>query len=122
MERHTLFVQTNTDLFQDDALCPSAAPANSNGGEEKMLHPSDVHFRRERQTFRRLPQSQAVLFSVHTFIRPVTQLGDDELAAFIQTAEGWNDDLANYKGRAEWLPTVIEYQKRREEDRLSQQA
>ena len=134
MERHTLFVQTNPDLFQNESLCSSLRssprvtdPGVNLSGQDtptgdgpigdfptaKVLHPSDIHVRRERQTFVRLPRTNAILFTVRTYMRPLTSLDDEELAAVVDIAGRWSDDLAVYKGRDEWWDTVVQYQKTR---------
>lgn len=129
MERHTLFVQTNPDLFQNESLCsslrlrPRATDLGLNITEQdtpicdsptsKVLTPLDIHVRRERQTFVRLPGTNAILFTVRTYMQPLTSLEDEELAAVVDIAGRWNDELAVYKGRDEWWDTVVQYQKTR---------
>jgi hypothetical protein len=146
MERHTLFVQTNPYLFQDEALCSSPHPpktesvvptdetpitdptscphidsildettnTESNGTTSpKVLQPSDIQIRRERQTFTRLPISGAILFTVRTYMKPLTDLDDAEFAAFVDQAGRWPDDMAAYKGRSNWWDTVLQYQSQR---------
>lgn len=146
MERHTLFVQTTPDLFQNDSLCSSAnafnrtagqalpavspseildgshnfisdqAPhetdiqASGSGPASKPCSLSEIYIRRERQTFMRLSKSDAILFTVRTFMTPLTSLGDEELTAFVEQARGWGDEMAAYKGREQWWQTVLEYQ------------
>jgi hypothetical protein len=155
MERHTLFVQTTPELFQDDSLCsPSSLSCPITGqtmqdrdqhGEkianphfrfptkaepiEKSIHeipevpksekllPSEIYIRRERQTFNRLPISDAILFTVHTYITPLTSLDDKDLAALMDVAGRWEKDMANYKGRENWWPTVQKYQAERAQQR-----
>jgi Protein of unknown function (DUF3445) len=70
---------------------------------------SEIFIRRERQTFTRLPTSNAILFTVRTYMKPLTSLGDEELAAFVEQAEHWGDDIATYKGREQWWGTVLRY-------------
>jgi hypothetical protein len=70
---------------------------------------SEIYVRRERQTFTRLPVSDAILFTVRTFMTPLTSLGDDELTAFVEQARGWGSEMAAYKGREQWWDTVIQY-------------
>ena len=73
MERTNVFIQTTPHLFQD---APESAP-------ETILTIDDLQIRRERQTFTRLEHSGAVLFTVRTFMEPLTQLGDEGLRALI---------------------------------------
>jgi hypothetical protein len=149
MERHTLFVQTTPDLFQNESLCsssnelkrsPNQATSISSQGENcdgnhssnsnhvldetavqepidtptsKKFSLSEIYIRRERQTFTRLPTSDAILFTVRTFMTPLTSLGDEELMAFVEQAKGWGGDMAAYKGREQWWDTVLQYQEER---------
>jgi hypothetical protein len=131
MERHTLFVQTTPDLFQNDSLCSSpntlgstanqASPSSGqsetrDGGNSSTLKScplSNIYIRRERQTFTRLPTSDAILFTVRTFMTPLTSLGDEEFTAFIEQAKGWEGEMAAYKGREQWWDTVRQYYEER---------
>jgi len=115
MERYNLFVQTSPDLFQCDTL-PSTAPESVISvpspvcaASSSTIVPSDIHLRRERQTFTPLPAVSAstgrqhVLFTVHTYMVPLTTLSVGELEAVVATARSWSDDMAKYKGRDGWL-------------------
>jgi len=79
----------------------------------KICSPSEIYIRRERQTFTRLSSSDAILFTVRTFMTPLTSLGDEELTAFVEQAKGWGGDMAAYKGRKQWWDTVLQYQEER---------
>lgn len=114
MERVTLFIQTVPELFQTVALaatCKSTLKKNQSLTSEDNVPkiPADLHIRRERQTFTRLPISGAVLFTVHTFITPLNNLGDEEVVALQEIAAGWSDEMAAYKGREEWWDLLKQY-------------
>jgi len=53
--------------------------------EEGIAKPIDLtaprYVRVERQTFRRLPETLAIIFAIHTFIVPASQLSAEEYAA-----------------------------------------
>ena len=56
---------------------------------------SNLFFRQERQTLRRLPKSKAIVWSVHTYISPLASILDEpgipgRLASFIRS---WDDEL-----------------------------
>lgn len=97
MERSNLFIQTTTELFQD---CPEEIPAGS------VVTPRELMVRRERQTFRRLERSGAVLFTVRTYMGPMTALGTVELRAMRSQVRGWEDDVRQYKGGDIWGPPL----------------
>lgn len=103
MERKNTFVQIGHTLFQTEAQPSQATP-------ESILTPaSDIMLRNERQTFRRLPESNAILFTVHTFMYPITELSDEELIDFVEQMRGWPPETAFYKGRDFWGPAVLRY-------------
>ncbi|KAI9764349.1 MAG: hypothetical protein M1840_008487 [Geoglossum simile] len=59
MERSNFFVQTSPTLFHPEPLPASATTT---------LEVADLVIRHEKQTFRRLPKSEAILFTVRIFI------------------------------------------------------
>ena len=58
-----------------------------------------LHLRVERQTLRRLPQSEAVVFGIRTYVYPLARIATDpEIAARLASAvRGLPDQLAAYK-------------------------
>jgi hypothetical protein len=109
MERYNLFIQTTTELFQDEPEAPSASAST--------LRPEDITVRRERQTFTRLEKSGAVLFTVRTYMQPLTDLAGEEVAGLLSQIRGWEGEMGTYKGQPHW-GTVVEGWC---ESRLSQQ-
>lgn len=99
MERTNVFIQTTPDLFQD---APEAPPS-------KPLTAKDLMVRRERQTFIRLEKTDAVLFTVRTYMRPMTELGEDEIKALRSQIMGWEEEVRLYKGYAIWGETLMRW-------------
>jgi hypothetical protein len=97
MERTNLFIQTTPELFQD---APEELPAGV------VVKPTDLMVRRERQTFRRLEKSGAVLFTVRTYMGPMVNLGNEELKALKSQVMGWEEDVRRYKGGDIWGPSL----------------
>ena len=71
--------------------------------------PANIIVRDERQTFRRLPRSGAVLFSVKTTLRPLTTLSPEELKQLIKEVVSWPEAIAEYKGRNCWGDCAFRY-------------
>lgn len=82
-ERYNIFVQTTPNLFTREPVS-SIPPKDSDIGKVMGLRYEDVYIRREKQTFSLLPKSKTVLFTVRTFMEPVTDLNNKELVEFIQ--------------------------------------
>lgn len=115
MERHPLFIQAVPELFQLTNLA-SATKSQQNPGDSNAISksspritPEDIHVRRERQTFTRLPVSGAVLFTVRSYITPITALDDDEVAALLEITGSWSDEMAAYKGKETWWTELKQY-------------
>ncbi|KAL3420615.1 hypothetical protein PVAG01_07060 [Phlyctema vagabunda] len=102
MERTNTFVQTSTVLFADE-------PAHM-FPQRASLMPEHVQVRRERQTFTRLVGTDAILFTVRTFMRPLTELDLDETRAFAEMVRGWEEgEMGKYKGSEVWGETALRW-------------
>lgn len=106
MERSNYFVELKgpneglyTTLFRPDGL--SEAIQNP--------RPCDIIIRRERQTFRKLPQSGALLFGVKTTLTPLDELPTEELHNLVREMGSWPEDVANYKGKDIWGQSVLDF-------------
>ncbi|KAF7951741.1 hypothetical protein EAE96_007040 [Botrytis aclada] len=116
MERSNLFIQATPILFQD---IPEATPYPSS-----PLTPSDIYIRRERQTFTRLPKSNAVLFTVRTYMEKLVDLNIADAEAMAKQIRGWDGELARYKGVGIWGDVTLGYcdgrveEREKEEERL----
>lgn len=111
MERSTFFVQVaRPGQSLSDIMCPLEA-----GGtvDPSMVGAEDVLLRRERQAFRRLPKSDAVVFSVKTTITPLESLGSEDLLGFAKEVISWPDEVAAYKGRDIWGQCAMEFCKQK---------
>jgi len=111
MERSTFFVQV-AQLGQSlsDILCQLKAYSTV---DPLTVEASGILLRRERQTFRRLPKSDAVVFTVKTTIIPLTGLENEELLGFAREMKSWPDEVTTYKGRDVWGECAMEYCKQR---------
>ncbi|EPE28989.1 hypothetical protein GLAREA_00147 [Glarea lozoyensis ATCC 20868] len=101
MERYNLFIQSSPHLFMDAPEEPSTSTT-----------PDCLYVRRERQTFRRLPKSHAVLFTVRTFMQPLTELNGDEACALREQVRGWQGESWVYKGGKVWGKAFKEWERR----------
>lgn len=101
MERYNLFIQTTNELFQDG---PEAPPSS-----HVILRPEHISVRRERQTFTRLEKSGAVLFTVRTYIQPLTDLTGEEIEGLLSQIRGWEGEMKTYKGWDHWGRVVEEW-------------
>lgn len=105
MERSSFFVQvTEPSQTLSEILCQLEPMAGISA-----RCPEDITFRLERQVFRRLPKTGAVLFSVKTRLIPLTELTASELKNFAVEARSWPEHIARYKGMPEWGQCALEF-------------
>lgn len=86
----------------DELFCPGPHPPAKDLSAENIL--SHTFFRVERQTLRRLPSTNAVAFSIRTYVHPMTEVvADPERQKTLKaTLEKLNAETAKYKGMAEF--------------------
>ncbi|KDR83519.1 hypothetical protein GALMADRAFT_235712 [Galerina marginata CBS 339.88] len=72
-----------------------------------------IRLRSERQTLRRLPRSGAVVFTIRTYLTPVTTLGREKgvPGRMASAVRSWTDDVGEYKGkdRGGWWGPLLKY-------------
>lgn len=106
MERSNYFLEIrqpgedlSSTLFRPDGLME----------QELSPWPDDILIRRERQTFRRLPRTGALLFSVKTTLTTLSELPLQEVQNLATEISNWPEDMAAYKGRNIWGKKVLDY-------------
>jgi dimethylamine monooxygenase subunit A len=82
----------------DELFCPKPHPSSPDLSLKNILGRTWVRI--ERQTLRRLPTTQAVVFSIRTYIHPVQEIIQDpaQKQLFAATLAGLPPDTASYKG------------------------
>ncbi|KAJ5491084.1 hypothetical protein N7539_002651 [Penicillium diatomitis] len=108
MERSNYFVEVKQSderlieiLYRPQGLCEKS--------DSRDPTPSDILIRKERQTFRRLPHSETILFGVKTYLTPLDQLSMPELENLVREMKTWPDFVGEYKGKHVWGHKVLEY-------------
>jgi len=110
MERSNYFIEVrrpNEDLFST-LFRPDGLSEENN-----QLRPHDIIIRRERQTFRRLPRSGALVFGVKTTLTALDELPTQELENLAKEIESWPEDVGKYKGRDIWGAKALEFCRQR---------
>lgn len=107
MERSNYFIEvkrpneTLSDiLYRPGPLCEK---------EHNSPSPQEIIIRRERQTFRRLPRTGAIVFGVKTYLTTIDQLPLQELENLVTEMRSWPDHVGQYKGRDVWGANVLEF-------------
>lgn len=98
-------VANHPSLFQP--VTPPATPD---------VDPGRLWFRVEWQTLRRLPVTGAVMFSIRTFVEPLSSLAGrprELVQDFSDLVAKLPDDVAEYKSIAAYRASIVEYFERR---------
>lgn len=119
MERSTYFIQivptsdealiTKENLFIQDPKDFFRSGWNFCAAMAALQDPNCYVVRHERQTFRRLELSDAILFTVKTSMQRLVDLSDEQCVGLLHEIRSWPDDIASYKGRCLWGRWVIDY-------------
>lgn len=97
--RETLFIQEGKDFFPGTSI---------------DIDPSFIIIRHERQTFRRLLMSDAVVFTVHTSLQNLLDVPEEDRANLVKEIKSWPEEIARYKGRDLWGKVLVEWCEGRE--------
>lgn len=113
--RSNFSVQTHDLYYVDDANKGHNLPK---GYEQKPIPYNEldfdtkVHYRSERQVLTKLPKSKAVVFTIRTFLEPMSALkreGTEVCERLAGAISGFPHDIATYKRAYEWGPAVKQY-------------
>ncbi|PPQ66283.1 hypothetical protein CVT26_010967 [Gymnopilus dilepis] len=100
------------ETYEHGSMRPPNGLTNS-GGEGGAIAIERIRLRTERQTLRRLPRSGAVVFTIRTYLTPVTELGRERGVAgrMASALRSWPEDVGEYKGkqRGGWYEGLLEY-------------
>lgn len=101
IQRNNLVIQPVEDIFQ-------IVPFESN---PKCSSIDQVHIRTELQSLTRLPRSQAIIFTVRTYLTSVTALQEEpaQLEALWDHIRHFPSDVADYKCRHLWGDVFEEF-------------
>lgn len=71
----------------------------------------EIHFRSERQTLRRLPRSNAIVFTIRTYFEPVTKIAQEPHVPgrLAEAIRSWDDTVSFYKGKSHWDKILLPY-------------
>lgn len=85
--------------------------SHHNLSAEKKVRLEDLHLRVERQFLQRLPKTRALLFSIRTYITPITEVTKDkEVAAALRNSmASYTDDVAKYKNKPLWNSVLADH-------------
>lgn len=119
-------VRNNYFLQVDDHLAWSQSIGSEDGDEaawsnaQKNRAIEHHHLRSERQSFRRLPRSGGVVFTIRTYFHPITEIAEEDYVPgrLASAVRSWGDDVARYLGRDRYQNILLEYLDRKHQEQL----
>lgn len=87
------------------------ASLHEGGKVPDELEPKDYIFRMDKQTFRKLPRSRAIIFGVHPIMRRLEQLADSPLVPelLVRIHKESDEKLMKYKAVDAYQEKMIPY-------------
>lgn len=116
--RNNYFIQTDSELGWSSSI---GKEENQNVGWYTAPEATDVsqlYFRSERQSLRRLPKSGAVIFTVRTYFLPITKLCEEPYIPrrLLDGIQSWSGDVEEYKGYHKFKDVLEPYLQRKAEE------
>lgn len=112
--RSNFSVQTHAKLYVDDAnkgYHLTEEELNRPIPYEDLDFDKQVHYRSERQVLIKMPKTGGTVFTIRTYLHPLSQFKDDpEAAARLSgSIAKFPDDMARYKNIVQPRPAVLRY-------------
>ncbi|KAI5965592.1 uncharacterized protein KGF55_000954 [Candida pseudojiufengensis] len=73
---------------------------------------NEYYYRSERQVLTKLPKTEAIVFTIRTYLIPLSEVkaeGKEVRERLIGGIKGFPEDIARYKRASEWGPSIIQY-------------
>ncbi|KAG7192713.1 uncharacterized protein KQ657_001496 [Scheffersomyces spartinae] len=99
-------VQAHPQMF---ALATTKDYDHENHLKTEELDFNDVVLRVERQVVTKLPRLKAIVFTIKTYLTPLTQLKLEGNSSICEAIAGIDDRVGEYKRTDAWAPAVLEY-------------
>ena len=107
MQRHSFFVQVKNPLhsFHETLFIQEGKAFFPSSSID--IDPYSIIIRHERQTFRCLLLSDAVVFTVHTSLQNLVDVPEEGRANLVKEIKAWPEEIARYKGRDLWEKVLV---------------
>lgn len=107
MQRHSFFIQIKSPFHSLHETLFIQEAKDFFPGTSINIDPASIIIRHERQTFRRLLFSDAIVFTVHTSIQNLVDVQEEQRANLVKEIRSWPDEIARYKGRDVWEKALV---------------
>jgi hypothetical protein len=112
VRRNNWSIQTHNRVFVMDENKGTEDEEIVSIDPETLDFKREVFFRSERQILTRLPESGAIVFTIRTYLTPMSHIRDEGLSEeLIGGIEGMQGTIGQYKRRPAWGDAVIKFLK-----------
>lgn len=113
--RNNYFMQTDPHLDWSISIGPEDSPNVGWNTAQPATDISQIYYRSERQSLRRLPISGAVAFTIRTYFHPLTDIAEEPgiPERLYKGIESWSDDVKEYRGYSKFCDVVMPYLKQK---------
>jgi len=108
-QRQVSFVQTEADARDELKKYFVQDIKDFFGGNLDALRPEGLQWRVERQTFKRLGRSGAIVMTTRTKLQRLVDMRESELGHVAREIRSWPADVGRHKGRDVWQRAVLGY-------------
>lgn len=137
MLRYNYFIQIGDDLAWNYSIGDEDDRRMNCNTSEKNRAVQHYYFRSERQSLRRygpaierfkllltearLPRSGGVVFTIRTYFHPITEICEEPYVPgrLASAVRSWPDDIAIYRGRAQFQEALLEYLDKKHKEQLA---
>jgi hypothetical protein len=101
IQRNNLFIQPVGGIFHHEGFHK----------HPKVTSPDGIWLRTELQSLRRLPRSEAIIFSVRTYLTNLSDLREEpeSLEVLWDHVRNFPDDVSEYKTKALWVDAFEQF-------------
>ncbi|CAH6723115.1 hypothetical protein CLIB1444_13S00694 [[Candida] jaroonii] len=112
--RSNFSIQTHNLYYVDDRNKGHNRPNEEQISipEEELDFDKQVHYRSERQVLTRLPKTEAIVFTIRTYLHPMSEIrneGEEVCERLIGAINGLPREIFLYKAAGEWAEGVKSY-------------
>jgi hypothetical protein len=121
--RNNYFIQVDDNLAWSDSIGPEDGDHTQATGwitAEKNKVIEQHWFRSERQSFRRLPRSGGVVFTIRTYFHPIKEIAQEPYVPgrLASAVRSWGEDVSKYKGKDRYQDVLLAYLDAKHEEQL----
>lgn len=109
--RNNYFIQTDDELAWSSSIGDEKEEVVGWYTAEPAKNPTQLYFRSERQSLRRLPKTGGIVFTIRTYFCPISELCEEPHVPrrLLNAVESWTEDVKEYRGYYKFKDALLPY-------------